>query len=255
MAARIDVVRTIGLTKFEVAYPTELQFIIPVYLPGKQFEAEAASGSSAGKKLPVEESIRPIWISDAYSNASITSQVYQPFFGTSAITDQIPARKFSVPSVEEAVDRLVIDYSKAVQAGGISPLDWVHSYTERDIARYGEVLGSKTLKLENGVAKYEERPSGGFTDEKYKYYGGFHSNAVNYGDSSYGSKLEFLDIKNTNLRHRNTTNEEPFTLTGAEGDRLDPRADRAKRVLKYKSSINGAAALGPLKTDGIGKRG
>jgi hypothetical protein len=257
MVASLSELRLMDIRKFVVVTPSNNRVeVIPLYLPGNRFEAVFSEDSIAsGKKLPIEESIRPIWISDAYNNTSITAQIYDPFFGTSSITDGIPAKKFLLPSIEEAVDRISIEYSSAVRSEGISPLEWAHKYTERDIARYFEVLSPKEIKIQDGGPKYEERPPGGFLLDKYKYYGGFHSNAVNFGDSSYGSGLEFLDIKNSNLKHRNTSTPDPFTLTGAEGDRLDPRADRAKRVLRYKSKISGSAALGVLKTDGIGKRG
>jgi hypothetical protein len=233
-----------------------IEEVICLNLPGNTFTAELPESAIQSKKLlPVEETLRPIWISESYSNTNITTQIYEPFLGTRAIVDGLKPSKFSVPSIEEAVDRLVIEYSREVSSSGISPLDWVHAYTHRDIANYHQVLGSKLQKLENGVVKTEVRPPTGFTAGKYKHYGGFHSNAVNYGDSSYGSKLEFLDIKDTNIKHRNSTETEPFTLQGAEGDRMDPRAERAKRVLSYKSAIEGSRALGTLKIDGIGKRG
>jgi hypothetical protein len=238
--------------------------IIPLLLPGSKFVADVGDEvSETGKVNPVEESIRPIWISNDYSVQSITEKIYEPFFGTSAITNDIQAKKFLLPSVEEAVDQLAKLYAKEVvqvdnrQAGADfpAPLHWIYEYTYRPVATYTDILGSKTY---DPITKKNVGPVD-INNEKFKYFGGFHSNAVTSGLKEYGKELAFLDIKGAGLQHQGASagNPNPFTLEGADGDRLDPRADRAQRVLSYKSAIKGASAIGsgPTSQNGIAKRG
>lgn len=233
---------------------------IPLILPGSRFVPGEASSSEPDKIDPVEESLRPIWISEDYSAKNITSKIYEPFFGTSSITDAVTKSRYRVPSVEEAVDLLARVYAREVvhvgaDSSGISPapLSWIYEYTYRNVASLSEVLGSKTTDPLTGKFAGEINPA----DERFKYYGGFHSNAVNFGSSRYGSGLEFLDIKDQPLTHQgHSSGDVPFTLQGAEGDRLDPRAERAKRVLRYKEAIRGSEALrNNSSLSGIGKRG
>jgi hypothetical protein len=246
-----------ALTAF-VVMPT-LRYI-PLILPGSRFIPGEQVAGDAAKLAPVEESLRPIWISEDYSAPKITEKIYSPFFGTKAITDAVKKSRYSVNSVEEAVDLLASVYAGEVvhvnsTDGGVSPapLDWIYEYTYRDVASFSDVLGSKTRDPTTGKAVSPINPA----DEKFKYHGGFHSNAVNFGSPLYGGALEFLDIKGQPLTHQGqSSGQDPFTLQGAEGDRLDPRAERAKRVLQYKQAINGSTALSKDSgTSGIGKRG
>jgi hypothetical protein len=247
-----------------IAFVTSSSSIIPLLLPGSQFVADLGDSTESGAKVnPVEESIRPIWISPDYSVLNITEKIYSPFFGTGAITDGIKAKKFLLPSVEEAVDSLAILYAKEVvhvdnQEVGAdfpAPLQWIYSFTSRDVATYSDILGSKTTDPRTGkpVSPLD------INKDEFKYFGGFHSNAVTFGFKEYGKELAFLDIKGVGLRHQGASagNPDPFSLEGSEGDRLDPRADRAERVLKYKSAITGATALktGASSQIGIAKRG
>lgn len=257
-----------ALTRF---YFDTGQFVIsyiPILLPGTQFEADmgTASTGNESKILPVEESIRPIWMSDAYGAARITNEIYDPFFGTRAIVDDVRNTKYTVNSVEEAVDQLCVTYAKQVARVDTTrsaevapdPLEWIYEYTRRDVATYPEILGSKQVRYDTtkqSVVRLDPPPPEPLPEDA-KYYGGFHSNAVNFGRRDYGSSLEFLDILGAGLRHLgHSGGEDPFTIDKQEGARLDPRAERAKRVLNYVSAIDGPAALGVTSITGIGKRG
>lgn len=236
----------------------ESESVIPLILPGSVFTPEIDGSTTGALPLPVEESIRPRWISDDYSSTNITDKIYGPLFGTKSITDGIPGGSYSVTSVEEAVDSLASIYSKEVVSSGQdllpTPLLWIYEYTHRDVATMPEILGTKAY---DDVARksVEIDPN----NEKIKYLGGFHSNAVNFGSDKYGKELAFLDIKGAGLAHGGSSSgdEEPFSLEGSEGDRMDPRAERAKRVLQYKKAIRGDEALrgGATTSAGIGKRG
>jgi hypothetical protein len=236
----------------------ESESIIPLILPGSVFTPEIDGSTTGALPLPVEESIRPRWISDDYSSTNITDKIYRPLFGTKSITDGIPGGSYSVTSVEEAVDSLASIYSKEVVSSGQdllpTPLLWIYEYTHRDVATMPEILGTKAY---DDVARKSVVIDPNI--EKIKYLGGFHSNAVNFGSDKYGKELAFLDIKGAGLTHGGTSsgNEEPFSLEGAEGDRMDPRAERAKRVLQYKKAIRGDESLrgGATTSAGIGKRG
>lgn len=262
----LDSETDIVLTRF---YFNSGQFVVsymPLILPGSQFEADLASQADPEKLLPVEESLRPIWMSDSYGAERISSEIYDPFFGTRAIVDDVQKSKFSVNSVEEAVDQLCITYAKQVarvdsgSSGEIAPdpLEWIYEYTRRDIATFSEVLGSKRVRYDTtkkAVVDVEPPPPSPLPADA-KYYGGFHSNAVNFGRNDYGTELEFLDILNAGLRHTgHSGGQDPFTIDKQEATRLDPRAERAKRVKDYVSAIDGNSALGVTSITGIGKRG
>lgn len=262
----LDSETDIVLTRF---FYNSGQYVIsymPLILPGSQFEADLGGQVDPEKILPVEESLRPIWMSDAYGAERISSEIYDPFFGTRAIVDDVQESRFSVNSVEEAVDQLCITYAKQVarvdsgSSGEIAPdpLEWIYEYTRRDVATFSEVLGSKRVRYDTtkkAVVDVEPPPPSPLPADA-KYYGGFHSNAVNFGRSDYGTELEFLDILGAGLRHTgHSGGQDPFTIDKQEATRLDPRAERAKRVKDYVSAIDGNSALGVTSITGIGKRG
>jgi hypothetical protein len=257
----------ISLTRLYFSTGQTVVSYTPLVLPGSTFEVKLdRKVASTGKILPVEESIRPIWMSDAYGAERITSEIYDPFFGTRAIVDDVRTTKFSVKSVEEAVDQICITYAKQVarvdltESGEISPdpLEWIYEYTRRDVASYPEILGSKEVRYnttKEGVVRIEPAPSSPLPEDA-KYYGGFHSNAVNFGRTDYGSELEFLDILNVGLVHTgHSGGDEPFVINKQDATKLDPRMERAERINNYVSAIDGRSALGVTSINGIGKRG
>jgi hypothetical protein len=222
-----------------------------VTLPGSTLSIEGAAVTPR-MGLPIEESLRPSWISADYSTeretttslTKISEKVYLPFFGSQCIVDSVlsekPPEGLARQSVEQAVDRLVRDYSRSVSQGGRHTLRHIHGVTHRKVATLTQVLGSKHGYLtKEGGFQTERRPAGGFKDNKYALYGGFHSNAVNFGLKDYGSGLEFLDLKDVGLRGRYGGVDLVKTIT----DDLDPRAERSRRVAQYNGQIRGTAAL------------
>lgn len=235
-----------------IGFIREGTLCIPMVLPGNTFTG-SLSQTQGRDILPVEEAIRPTWISEDYSAPNITQKIYDPMFGTSAITDFVRDSRFSVNSVEEAVDLVAAQY--ATQATNSSSiLEWIHSYTGRPIADWPEILGEKGVFYDTAKGYVVKDPSPP-TGEALKYNGGFHSNAVCFGtQSGYGSKLEYLDVKDTQAVSKlSPSGEALFDLSGTNGDRLDPRLDRARRVELYMSRIQGTVALSGAS--GIGKRG
>ena len=99
--------------------------------------------------LPVEEILRPSWISTIYQNSDIGSSVYGPLFGTGAITDNkglvdVPKITFAgktMVSLETAVDYLTVKYSESrVEKKNNS---FAESYTYRPIATFRNIFGDK----------------------------------------------------------------------------------------------------------------
>jgi hypothetical protein len=232
------------------AFIREGTLCIPMVLPGDTFTGIATDPSDRANVLPVEEAIRPVWISDHYNATNITEKIYDPFFGTSAITDLVQDSRYSINSVEEAVDYVAAQYAASATT---SPniLEWIHSFTRRPIADWPEILGSKGVfyDIKKGYVVEDSSPPSG---EALKYNGGFHSNAVCFGkNGKYGSALEYLDLKGTQAVSKLSPDGEAlFSLEGSEGDRMDPRLERAARVDLYKSRIQGVPGA-----SGIGKRG
>jgi len=262
----LDSEAAIPLTRFFVTVGTQRFSYMPIVLPGNKFQADIPKNAEVGGRvLPVEESIRPLWISDSYGNEKITRDIYGPFFGTTAIVDDVENTRFLVKSIEEAVDSLAKRYAREVAKTGTysadiapDPMTWINDYTRRDIATFPEILATKDQRLDTKLGAFVARDGADTTalPEDSKYYGGFHSNAVNFGDLRYGEKLEFLDIVGAGLQHTgHSGGKDPFEIDKDEGIRLDPRKERAERVKKYKANIDGDAALGVNSVTGIGKRG
>jgi hypothetical protein len=262
----LDSEAAIPLTRFFVTVGTQRFSYMPVVLPGNKFQADIPKNAEVGGRvLPVEESIRPLWISDSYGNEKITRDIYGPFFGTTAIVDDVQNTRFLVKSIEEAVDSLAKRYAREVAKTGTysadiapDPMTWINDYTRRDIATFPEILATKDQRLDTKLGAFVARDGADATTlpEDSKYYGGFHSNAVNFGDLRYGGELEFLDIVGAGLQHTgHSGGKDPFEIDKDEGIRLDPRKERAERVKKYKANIDGDAALGVTLVTGIGKRG
>jgi hypothetical protein len=222
-----------------------------VTLPGSTLTVEEVD-ADARLGLPVEEAIRPSWISSDYSTekvetgniTKISERVYLPFFGSPCIVDRVlsedPPEGLVRHSVEQAVDRLVWDYSEAVDKGSRYVLQFIHGSTHRKVATLREVLADKTQKLGPDGWVHEPRGPGGFKDRKYARYGGFHSNAVNFGLVDYGSELEFLDLEGP-LRSRYGSGRED--LSKQITNELDPRAERARRVIRYRGQVRAATSL------------
>lgn len=258
-----------GYPQMAFSAPDGQYFEVLVPVPKDSLIAEIVSPEEYTGTLPVEEAIRPQWISKDYSampdsekNLSrLTNKIYAPFFGSVSITDLVPQSVsldgYAFRTIEQSVDWLAANYAEYVSTNSLNdPLSYIDSLTRRPIATLPQVLGGKHLQLDTqGRVRNEIQSSDETWGPNAKYQGGFHSNAVNFGSEKYGQKLEYLDIKDVGLRHRMTATANPFTLEGAEGDRLDPRAERARRVMEYRDTVGGTSAVGRNHVSGIGKRG
>lgn len=98
--------------------------------------------------IPIEEAIRPPWISDEYSNKTI-GDLYQSLFGCPSIMDlyddlqpgTVNGVKFSEPGVADAVEKIVDQYT-AVSDGGYLGASFIRELTQRDYATLDQVIGT-----------------------------------------------------------------------------------------------------------------
>lgn len=102
---------------------------------------------SAAGVLPLEEGIRPPWISDEYSNENI-GELYQKLLGCGSVIDAChsadPLPGLSIRSVEQAVDDLVRDYSAVSDEGASSSDGWIAAMTSRGYATLPRAIGTAT---------------------------------------------------------------------------------------------------------------
>ncbi|MHA2333760.1 MAG: hypothetical protein ACXAEU_17170 [Candidatus Hodarchaeales archaeon] len=161
-------------------------------------------------EIPLEDFLRPPWMSDVWANDKIGA-VYQQFFGTGAITDPITVNTGFVTStesadtglqgaeamarqdtmqdpfraegktiqeaemainVERAIDLLVRTYS-AIKHVNADIDEFIRSYIYRPIADLVDILGSRDLKIDPNTG----RRLGGTE--------GFHSRAFGRGQMGY----------------------------------------------------------------------
>lgn len=87
-----------------------------------------------GAVLPLEEAIRPPWVSDEYANENIGS-LYRELLGCTSLVEQFGS------SVEDAVDNLVQEYS-AYALGGGSAHEYVRAVTRRGYASISDIIGT-----------------------------------------------------------------------------------------------------------------
>jgi hypothetical protein len=153
--------------------------------------------------LPLEEAIRPPWFSDEYSNVNIGTQIYDKFFGCPSLTDvrDIPAAEGqSTLSIEVAADAIVDDYT--AHADGASANAYIYGTTRREYATLPDVMES------------------------------FHLQAYANAENDFGKGLNGLDMVGLKLtiQYGNYAEQQ---INDDAAARLDPRADRAARVLDY----------------------
>ena len=156
--------------------------------------------------LPLEEVLRPPWISSEYSNESIGERVYQKFFGCRSVIDAMEGVEkpegFAGMTIERAVEVIASSYSAYAQGGEANA--YVHSFTQRPIATLPEVIGTVE---EHGQL-------------------GFHTYA--FGN--------FSNLENLDLDLPLPTMDDP-TEKKAVQKNLDPRAERLERVLAYRDEL------------------
>lgn len=153
--------------------------------------------------LPLEEAIRPPWFSEEYSNERVGPEIYQPIYGCPSLTDvrDIPAAEGETTvSIEVAADAVVDDYT--AHADGTTANAYIYGTTRREYATLPDVMNS------------------------------FHVHAYANAENNFGKGLDGLDIVGLKLTIQHGNFEEQ-QITDDAATRLDPRADRAARVLNY----------------------
>lgn len=218
--------------------------------------------------LPIEDFLRPPWMSDVWTNARIGA-VYQQFFGVGSITDPITistgTSSFSPTSdaslqqseaearslaeqdplstasfteqnagmditVERAIDLLVRSYSSLKHAG-MDVNEFIKAYTYRPVANIQQILGSRDLRI---------HPT---TGQKLSGTEGLHSRAFGHG---------LLGMNLRNLVPPDSHQERLLGIGTRDGQdrynllsRLDKRAEKAAAVLEYVNELwNSRGQLG-----------
>jgi hypothetical protein len=154
--------------------------------------------------LPIEEAIRPPWISAEYSNLNIGQQIHEPLLGCRSVIDavsDVPEEGYAIVSIEQAVDALVYRHSRIAE-GATDAAGHVYSRTYRPVATLPEMLGS------------EKSP-------------GFHYYA--YGPYQ---NLEGLGLSGVEMSSRG----HPESVKVVDAT-LDPRKERRERVLSYQAEL------------------
>jgi len=247
------------------------------WLPGDSFIAKFAPAMTKGgnRRIPLEEAIMPPWVSDEYKNAEIGEKIYGIILGCDSIMRFIPSGakpydNLSNHSVEQAVDTLVSQFSQYTSSGRDIAWDWIYHSTKRPVANFNDILLPKGVYQSASGAVTELSASEKKDKVKMFFSGGFHSAAVcgtSYSKKSsthYGFSLEYLDIVNVKMASRMNTSKKAV-IDKSEATHLDPRGERARRIIKYRNSISGSNALKSLGSRnvhqvtkfeiGIGKKG
>lgn len=231
-------------------------------------------------EIPMEDFLRPPWMSEVWGSDKIGA-VYLQFFGVGAITDpitvdlgensfnptedreqqaaEVQARNsmYQDPlqadgktnqnaeldiTVERAADLLVRSYS-VIRHEGMDAHEFVRAYTWRPIASLQEMLGSRDLQID---------PSDGTVLEGIE---GFHSRA--FGRGAMGRNLRNLVPENRAGETANEQDENQYShasrLLGISTDegrdrmnlltRLDKRYAKSVKVLEYVDEIYASRGL------------
>lgn len=164
--------------------------------------------------IPLEEAIRPPWISDEYSNKTIGA-LYRSLLGCPSIMDlyddlepgSVNGVQFSQPGIADAVEKIVDQYSRISQ-GGYLGASFIHELTDRDYASLEEVIGS--------------RASPGFYWQSSGKFSGLEGSMFSWMTGSGG------DAPTTQL---NPTEDNKISSA------LDPRRDRWEKVVAYRDEL------------------
>lgn len=154
-------------------------------------------------RIPLEEAIRPPWVSEEYSNQRI-GELYQELLGCRALVDLYTPPDGQGLSVEAATDAVVKEYSIRANRG-VSSKDFITAVTERDYASLVDVIGNAS------------RP--GFF---------YHSS----GDVENLDGEFFSWMKNGSAT--SILNADSSQVVSPE---VDPRKDRYSRVIEYVSEL------------------
>ena len=179
---------------------------------GFSFSRVEVEEITGGVRQPLEQALRPPWMSESYANDRVGKEVYEPLIGCGSIIDKVQGT--NVPgeltghSTESALDAILKEYS-AVSNGGYAAPAWVRGVTGRQTASLAQVLGSK-------ASASDDIP-------------GFHF----YTSGDYGD-LENLDLADkTGLLDPWTSEPIPTPVSKA----LDPRKSARARVRVYAGQL------------------
>lgn len=217
---RTDLEAEVGLTQKAEAYGPEVVTLVGDEDTMVTFVAyritEDQEGETAEVNVPIEDFMRPPWMSDVWRNDQIGG-TYNQFFGTGSITDQTVismGQRSATPtadaedqsadaasrargpqdpirddgttvqdaemaiSIERAVDLLVRSYSALQHQSGMDVNEFVRAYNWRPVADMVDMLGSRDLKI---------NPANGRVNSGVE---GFHSRAFGHGEN--GANLRNL---------------------------------------------------------------
>lgn len=194
---------------------------IPVYKKVAIYEM-SSGGPVTDIQLPVEEVIRPIWISKIYRNPEIGKQVYMPLLGVGSIVDvnldgtgiepvSFDGQQFV--ATEKGVDLITVRYSAQRRAGQTA--DFVDGYTYRKIATLREILGQPS---KNDLGMY---------GSSFK------------GDVPLAPGTE-TTVRGVDVYDASCTPATPHPLP----DYLDTRKEKFSRVWQYRSSLKNRGLSG-----------
>jgi hypothetical protein len=216
------------------------------------------------KSIPIEEIIRPNWFSHLYSNLYIGDGVYQKYFGSGSIVDQLvfqsqsglslqgladkkaaiqslsnfslettdtlktpDAKLFDIPSVETAANILAFQYGRALQENADIER-FVDDYTSRPVANWVDILGSPDLqyrKVGNQLVVEKGKP-------------GFHSAAV----APFGDLVGLVDNPDAALPSRFGDKK-----VNVISRKVDPRPGRRKVVEEYVNQLRSTESVVSLE--------
>jgi hypothetical protein len=212
---------------------------------------------SSIKTVAVEEIIRPDWFSPAYQNNQIGKKIYDPFFGTGSISDDITVDNGSTSvetgtvtsqdgeskdellarldtldgqktgaSIEKAVNLISYLYGVAKEQG--QDVDnFITQYTHRPIAGLADMLGDNVTYTVDGTTA---TPEAEIEDQPFKV--GFHTHAVHTETASRGNLVGLLDDPTLKLKRVNDGGQ-----AGQIPESYDVRNEKWERVLAYFEAI------------------
>ena len=230
-------------------------FSYPILVPTPSFdirlgdvvaEAEPSFLNEISGGIPLEESLMPPWIDDAYKNGKVDESkiangnsskilketgigaLYRRWFGCDSILDDIAyttedALGSNTVSIETAVTRLINRYAKEYKDPNMKPPKSPSKYVRRNIATLRDMLAP--------INKDE------LSSKEIPKTGGFHSRSVGNHDG-----LNLLGIAGKDLKASvavdKTVSIQPLTQEEKnKGLVLDPRPERRKRVIIYKNDV------------------
>jgi len=161
----------------------------------------------SAKLIPLEEAIRPPWISDEYSNVNIGKKIYSKFFGCRALVDitDTPDENYALVSIEKASNDLVASYKRFAESSSAD--GFIYGATRRGHATLPQVLES------------------------------FHAEA--FGNKTGLSGLDIVGLSLV-LPFGDDLKQE---ILSNEAEKLDPRKERRARVDAYLSELKNSLGL------------